>query len=545
MARRRLGLIWGALLVVLVALSGASWWVGANSQTPTQAAARASAPEPSWITAPVERREVSPTVILRGTVVAESEFKLIAPSTIEGIPVITSGATPPETVVSNGTRLVEISGRPVFAMEGSVPAYRTLRPGMTGDDVAQMQAALTEAGFEPETDGVFGPQTKAAVSAFYDAAGYDTVDVSETFESDLAMAKNDLAAAQAAVDAAETAVGDASDDGVSLPTAQADVEVASAERALAEARRQRDSSIEVATLERDAADDEVARLQNDTEATQASIDQATIAARQAQLALDGIIESADDQVTSAEEALWLAALSRDDVNSSEDQNETAARAELDQATIERDAAADVVDALIEENGPTIPLGEFWFVPSLPAVVDTSIADVGPVDPQGDDSESAAIVVLVSGDVVVEVLVPPESLDATAVDDSVALLNETTGAELTGVVAEIAAEPATAADGRLGYPVRIVGVDEVRTSMIDSNLRVTLTPQGAASAVLAVPVAAVSATASGATVVSVLDGSSPLPREVEVATGASADGFIEVTPVGTAVLDEGDMVVVGR
>ena len=50
--------------------------------------------------------------------------------------------------VLEGTRLIEVSGRPVFALQGDVPVYRTLTPGMAGADVAQMQVALARLGYD-------------------------------------------------------------------------------------------------------------------------------------------------------------------------------------------------------------------------------------------------------------------------------------------------------------------------------------------------------------------------------------------------------------
>jgi multidrug efflux pump subunit AcrA (membrane-fusion protein) len=62
-------------------------------------------------------------------------------------------------------------------------------------------------------------------------------------------------------------------------------------------------------------------------------------------------------------------------------------------------------------------------------------------------------------------------------------------------------------------------------------------------VLAVPAAALSATANGSTIVQVEDDDGAL-RTVTVQTGLAAGGLVEVTPV-EGELAEGDWVVVGR
>ncbi|WP_229919872.1 peptidoglycan-binding protein [Streptomyces minutiscleroticus] len=74
-----------------------------------------------------------------------------------------------------GQVLVEISGRPVIALKGDLPVYRDLKPGTKGDDVTQLQKALTELGHSTASDpvGYFGVQTKAALSALYESVGYD------------------------------------------------------------------------------------------------------------------------------------------------------------------------------------------------------------------------------------------------------------------------------------------------------------------------------------------------------------------------------------
>ncbi|WP_368294029.1 peptidoglycan-binding protein [Dehalobacter sp. TBBPA1] len=44
---------------------------------------------------------------------------------------------------------------------------RTLRLGMRGNDIRQLQIALIELGYDPGTpDGIFGPRTQSAVMAF-------------------------------------------------------------------------------------------------------------------------------------------------------------------------------------------------------------------------------------------------------------------------------------------------------------------------------------------------------------------------------------------
>lgn|GEM_PF-2305708 len=66
---------------------------------------------------------------------------------------------------------VELPGK-----EEPIVTRRTLRKGMTGDDVRELQTLLLKHGFDPQgTDGDFGTKTEAAVKAFQEALGL-TVD---------------------------------------------------------------------------------------------------------------------------------------------------------------------------------------------------------------------------------------------------------------------------------------------------------------------------------------------------------------------------------
>ncbi|HZI36861.1 MAG TPA: hypothetical protein VFF24_01045, partial [Acidimicrobiia bacterium] len=76
----------------------------------------------------------------------------------------------------------------------------------------------------------------------------------------------------------------------------------------------------------------------------------------------------------------------------------------------------------------------------------------------------------------------------------------------------------------------------------ANVRVTIPVSSTGGAVLAVPAAALSATADGSTIVQVEEDDGAL-RTVTVEPGLAAGGLVEVTPV-EGQLAEGDLVVVG-
>ncbi|MFE6836834.1 peptidoglycan-binding protein [Streptomyces sp. NPDC057705] len=169
--------------VVLVAVNAvllAGLGVGASLviKSPSQAAADAKAPQADVLTAPVERRVLKETVVLRGLVSAGQSVEVtpsVAVGEGAGSPVVTKLRTKAGSPVTEGQVLLEVSGRPVFVLKGVLPAYRDLKPGAKGEDVVQLQKALQNLGHRTGGDasGTFGAGTKAALSSFYGSIGYE------------------------------------------------------------------------------------------------------------------------------------------------------------------------------------------------------------------------------------------------------------------------------------------------------------------------------------------------------------------------------------
>jgi multidrug efflux pump subunit AcrA (membrane-fusion protein) len=85
--------------------------------------------------------------------------------------------------------------------------------------------------------------------------------------------------------------------------------------------------------------------------------------------------------------------------------------------------------------------------------------------------------------------------------------------------------------------------EIPPEIVGTNVRVTIPVSSTGGEVLAVPAAALSATANGSTIVQVDEDGETL-RTVTVRPGLAAGGLVEVTPL-EGELQEGDWVVVGR
>ncbi|MEU5372833.1 peptidoglycan-binding protein [Streptomyces sp. NPDC005951] len=148
-------------------------------KSPAQVAAETAAPAPDVLTAPVVRKVLAQSVVTRGKVSASQRTEIAMAETPKdvGRAVVTkiearTGQTP-----KFGQVLVEVSGRPIFMLQGDLPAYRDLMRGLSGPDVSQLQRALAGVGYSSNGDapGVFGPGTEQAVIRFYRAIGYSPV----------------------------------------------------------------------------------------------------------------------------------------------------------------------------------------------------------------------------------------------------------------------------------------------------------------------------------------------------------------------------------
>lgn len=94
-------------------------------------------------------------------VVAERSRGLVAVNLLDGVVTRVPDFQGP---APTGSVVYEVAGVPVRIVEGAVPFYRDLIPGVEGDDVSQLQAALGALGyFEGEPDGLYSAPTAAAV----------------------------------------------------------------------------------------------------------------------------------------------------------------------------------------------------------------------------------------------------------------------------------------------------------------------------------------------------------------------------------------------
>jgi peptidoglycan hydrolase-like protein with peptidoglycan-binding domain len=191
LTRRRQVLLGVGIAAALLAIGGL---IGASFvKSPQQLAADTAPPLPTATTAKVVSQVLTSSVQMRGLVYPSTEYDVYAsapeagssasaasssssaPSSGGSEPVyitkldVTMGST-----IRNGERLAEIDGEPLFALTGSVPAWRDLLPGESGPDVTELQKSLASLGYYygGDTPGYFGSATEDAVALYYEHLGY-------------------------------------------------------------------------------------------------------------------------------------------------------------------------------------------------------------------------------------------------------------------------------------------------------------------------------------------------------------------------------------
>lgn len=271
MSRKRFSTIF-LVLALMVLTAGASWVAGSTIKSPAEVAAQTAPPKASPILVPVEERVLTSDVVTRGT----ARFGLpqlisIAPSFLKANPGVITTLPVRNTQLNEGDVTLTASGRPVFILQGEVPAYRDLNSGVSGDDVSQLEAGLKRLGFDPgSVDGTYDEQTSTAVANWYTSAGFepfgataDEVANIRALEQELTIALKDKLAADDAAAAAPLAVAAArakADYAVAVERANAATNLAVAQAAVEAAQLAGEVEIQAALDAQKAAEREAKRL---------------------------------------------------------------------------------------------------------------------------------------------------------------------------------------------------------------------------------------------------------------------------------------------
>ncbi|MFV0259529.1 MAG: peptidoglycan-binding protein, partial [Acidimicrobiales bacterium] len=391
-----------ALVAAVAVLSAVVGWVaGQRIKSPAEIAAEQEPPPPSVITAGLERRVLSQDVVARGTVRAgdATELTVTAPTGVDAI--ITRLPLAAGDQVEEGLTVIEVSGRPVIALQGALPAFRNLIPTLEGPDVAQLEEALARLGFDPgRVDAVYDQATAAAVDRLYRAAGYTPPEAAAEDAAAAAAAEEMLTTSKANLASAESALADASKPVANSTRLQLDQAVDQADAGLDAARVASDQAKAAVAAETTAARDAVtgagtaqgtaqarydqaaAGTHPDTGAAptaeelatlQAELDQANadLAAANGQLAAAQAVEDAtkteqDEAVRNAESTLAIAEATRSETLAAADT--AGLRSQVTSAQQAVNSAQTDLDEANAKMGAWMPVGEVVFLPTMPRQV---------------------------------------------------------------------------------------------------------------------------------------------------------------------------------
>lgn len=551
-------------MAVVIASAGVGWWAGRSIESPAEAAARAEPPEPSLITVAVEQSRLSADVIARGDIVFDDPvtIRLSGAGGAAGVTPVVTRLPGEGAELAEGALIIEVAGRPVFLLEGVIPTYRDMRPGAEGIDVMQLESAMQRLGFlAEEPDEVWTGTTGAAVQAFYDAAGYRANAADESEQAALDAARERVRLASQGVNDAQKAVDQASGASRSEILAASE-EVKAAEDAVA-----------LAVLAEKGANDAAARQVARARTTFAAAeDDAAVATERLAQALAGTHPDTGQPPTAdelaalraADDAAQLAlAVASDELASSlQAQQQTAAeqaaivrqarsRLEIAKARLnevlappdrsglvaivasarqELSAAQEELADLQVSVGTWMPAAELVFLERVPVRVDALAVTLGSV-------VDGPVMTVSGSKITLRVQLDEADADRVEIGDPVLVDEDGLEAPLEGTIATIAEQ---AAGGRVLVEVTLESIPQ---ELIGANVKVVIPIESTAGEVLAVPAAALSATADGSTRVEVED-EPGVTRFVEVIPGLAAGGLVEITPVD-GPLAAGDRVVVGQ
>lgn len=483
-------------LMVLSAIIG--WMLASQIESPAEAAARTAPPTPSPILVPVERRVLSSDIVTRGTARYGLPQSLsIIPSVLKpNIGVITTLPSP-NAQLREGDVLLTASGRPVFILQGATPVYRDLVPGAIGEDVRQLERALKRLGFDPGVvDTTYDEKTSTAVTAWYEAEGWqpfgptaDQLAHIRTLEQDLALAQNRKASADDTVIAANVAI----------------------QAAIANA----DSANLAASAEVGVQTRANQRIWGDPDAPYEEKANAAAALAAAQAAEAAIKASGQSAIQFSYET---------------------ARA----ATRDAELAAEVVaqleaDLTIAKSkvGVQVPVDEVIFIPALPVRVGLINVAIG-------DPASGPVLAVTDNRLAIDSSLALDEAPLVKPGMLVTIDEPSLGITATGVVTRVADTPGTF--GVDGFHIYFeVQVTEASTALEGFSLRLTIPVKSTGTEVTVVPISALFLAADGTSRVQV-DNNGSLEFMV-VEPGLSANGYVEVKPV-EGTLSPGQLVLVG-
>jgi hypothetical protein len=532
------GRIIGIVLAVVGAAGLIGWVAGSQISSPAEVASHTAPPAAAPILVPAEERVISTDIVTRGTGRYGSPQQLsLVSSALKSGQVVAARLPTAGKEVKEGDILFITSGRPVFLLSGAEPAFRDLGPGITGNDVRQLEDALVRLGFDPgPVDGVYDGSTEAAVTAWYQRAGVSPFKASAEQTAAIRALEADRTNTEIDVISATDSVG----------TAESGLDAAHAAYDRAQQVWQNSqSALALAVGVANANDQAAVAAVNSKQAALSSLQAsgappADIAAAESELALarataDSTRLTGDRDVAVAEADGSAAAAEVNKTLRDVRAAETTLR-NANSALSVRQRQANLVSSDLSlaklQAGVQVPADEVIFVASTPVRVSEVVAR--------SDQPGGPLITVTNASVAVDGSLRLEEAALAKAGMAVDIDEADLGIKATGTISRVAESPGT--NGVDGFHVYFeVLVDNPPASLIGASVRLTVPVKSTGESVLAVPVSAVSMAA---------DGSSRIQRSQEgnlefvtVEPGLSADGFVAVKAVNGS-LKAGDLVVVG-
>jgi len=491
----RSGLLTILIVTSIVAIAVATGWAIARS--PSSEHMPAPTAEAAPLFAEAVMQEISVEVVTRGTA------RFGAERTVEYRQPTQSRATAPVVLeivergetVSEGDVLFSISGRPTFMMYGDLPLMRVATRGSVGEDIVQLQSALSRLGlYDGTVDGVLGPATEKAVRMLFEQAGYESLGSTE----------------------AET-----------LATEQSAWEVRRLRLSLEEGRdaNHRIDSVEQELTVRSAGLDQALRLEE-------------VASQRERQAIEGVhpdtglpattsqLEALRSEVVVAEANTIGVELAVNDLV-----ERLASLDRVETVDLERDLkrALAIQSRTRLSAGLSLDPAEFLFVDQLELQVSQVFAE------RGDVAEGP---LLSLSDEHVVVAVPVSSLALQHLDFGSHAIVDYAAREYDARFVGLAPALDDPTQGELAVFEMSGSADE----LANRSVRVRIPIASSDGPVLAVPAGAITTRADGTTIVRLAgpDGSS---TDVRVTTGLSADGLVEIKPL-SGTLEPGVRLLLG-
>ncbi|MGH8656595.1 MAG: peptidoglycan-binding protein [Gammaproteobacteria bacterium] len=557
-------------VLALVAVVAVGAWVASSRiESPAEAASRTAPPAPSPILVPVEERVLSSNIVTRGTArfglpqpisIAPSALKANAAGLITTLPLL-------NTQFKEGSVMLTASGRPLLVLQGEVPAFRDLVPGISGKDVRQLEQGLKRLGFDPgPVDATYDERTSAAVAKWYSSAGYEPFGPTteqlaniRTLELGLGDAKkNKLAAAAATAARVVESARAKAEHANRVAAAELAAKAAARNRlmvrskseatlALESARAKAESANKAAAAEVDAKIVERAlilldprQLETARTAADTKLEMTRAALTAAQLEGEVAIRAAERDANLAAAQFELAEAA---VKSAQLEGEVAVQTALDaqrvaqfdaKLTAERaDRLAADFDMAKRKLGVQVPIDEIVFIPILPVRAEVVTAVVG-------GAASGPMMSVTDNQIAIDSSLPLDAAPLVKPGMAVAIDEQALGIKAKGVVEMVDKTPGT--HGVDGYHIYFaVRVGETPTPLQGFSVRLTIPIESTKGAVTAVPMSALSLAADGRSRIQVQNNGAL--EYIVVDPGMAADGFVEVTPVD-GTFKPGQLVVVG-